>query len=250
MLESSKSSNTTELSERPITEFGPWNTGIVRWRKQKREERALLVQKFLTDHGSTRLCSGDVQYKQKIRCTCASCGAEKQVLWKDLIASHRVWCKSCAVAERMQGVKPSLHMLQRAAQTNREGAERQRALRLVLPSPVINLTPESVRSQVRRLAPKWTQEHWRDTMRIACRVFQRCTNPRASNYAYYGGRGISVGFASTALMADWLLQELGPRPEGATLDRINTNGHYTPGNLRWASIQTQMTNRNSWRRGT
>ena len=35
-----------------------------------------------------------------------------------------------------------------------------------------------------------------------------------------------------------------------TLDRINPNGHYEPGNLRWATFNEQMLNRNSWTRGT
>lgn len=39
------------------------------------------------------------------------------------------------------------------------------------------------------------------------------------------------------------LKELGPRPEGMTLDRIDPNGHYEPGNVRWASVEEQSKNR-------
>ena len=40
------------------------------------------------------------------------------------------------------------------------------------------------------------------------------------------------------------LQELGPRPEGLTLDRIDTMGDYAPGNVRWATVKQQAQNRN------
>ena len=40
------------------------------------------------------------------------------------------------------------------------------------------------------------------------------------------------------------LKELGPRPEGLTLDRIDPMGHYEPGNVRWATIFEQAQNRN------
>ena len=40
------------------------------------------------------------------------------------------------------------------------------------------------------------------------------------------------------------LAELGPRPEGMTLDRIDPMGHYEPGNVRWATIEQQAKNRN------
>jgi len=59
----------------------------------------------------------------------------------------------------------------------------------------------------------------------------RCTNPRAASWPDYGGRGIKFLFAR---FEDFVAC-LGPRPEGLTLDRINNDGHYEPGNVRWAS---------------
>jgi hypothetical protein len=79
----------------------------------------------------------------------------------------------------------------------------------------------------------------------------RCLNPESESYPGYGGRGIGVcdrwqgenGFEN-------FLADLGPRPEGTTLDRWpnNKDGHYEPGNCRWGTDYEQARNkrRNHW----
>lgn len=66
----------------------------------------------------------------------------------------------------------------------------------------------------------------------------RCNNPNVANYANYGGRGIKFKFAS---FADFY-KELGDRPEKMSLDRIDTNKHYAPGNVQWATRLMQNNN--------
>jgi hypothetical protein len=74
-------------------------------------------------------------------------------------------------------------------------------------------------------------------------MIQRCTNERLPKFPRYGGRGIRVcerwRFSFTDFLAD-----MGPRPSPKhSLDRIDVNGHYEPGNCRWATAQEQQWNR-------
>ncbi len=71
---------------------------------------------------------------------------------------------------------------------------------------------------------------------------QRCYNPRDKAYRYYGGRGIIV--CDRWSKFENFLSDMGPKPEGLTIDRIDTEGHYTPSNCRWATRQQQSANRN------
>lgn len=75
-------------------------------------------------------------------------------------------------------------------------------------------------------------------------MITRCENPRYSRYRDYGGRGIAVcaEWHDVAVFIAWIEQNLGPRPPRRTLDRINNNGNYEPGNVRWATGREQQAN--------
>jgi len=78
---------------------------------------------------------------------------------------------------------------------------------------------------------------------------QRCANPNCNQYADYGLRGIEFRFPSVRAGAEWVLKNIGPRPEGRfSLDRIDNNRHYEPGNLRWATYSEQARNKRTYRR--
>jgi hypothetical protein len=76
-------------------------------------------------------------------------------------------------------------------------------------------------------------------------MVNRCTNPKNTSYARYGGRGITVyepWLTDTMAFAEWIYANLGPKPERHSLDRIDNDGNYEPGNLRWADGSTQANN--------
>lgn len=73
---------------------------------------------------------------------------------------------------------------------------------------------------------------------------RRCDMPNDKDYPRYGGRGVTVCDSWRVSFAQFLA-DVGPRPPGTTLDRIDNRGHYEPGNVRWAPPQVQARNRSN-----
>ena len=82
--------------------------------------------------------------------------------------------------------------------------------------------------------PSPTYVSWRD-------MKARCQNSNHKYYSYYGGRGIKV----CERWQDFtnFLADMGEKPEGLTLDRVNNDGNYEPGNCRWTTRKQQTHNR-------
>ncbi len=88
-------------------------------------------------------------------------------------------------------------------------------------------------------------------------MIARCENPATRRYPDYGGRGVRIceAWHDAAVFIAWIEANLGPRPTGRngkrpafSLDRIDNDGNYEPGNVRWATASQQMSNQRRQRR--
>lgn len=159
-----------------------------------------------------------------VRC---GCGAEYTVRVASLLYDHVRMCRSCAGRTRAESDPEKWREL---ALKGLEAANKVPKL-----APYSSLSERFGKSDVQCV---------RQTM-VGAKG--RCNR----GHPDYGARGIQFLFPDILAATTWVLENLGPRPSAQhSIDRIDNDAHYEPGNLRWATRKEQARNKRAYKRST
>jgi len=158
---------------------------------------------------------------KRILCRCA-CGTEKVVRYTDLKSGGSKSCKKCANRDRM-------------------------ARELLINRDVVLANLRRASDKAKTMAKSKYSSDEAAILAIIAGARDRCTNAKNAAFKNYGGRGIEFCFPNVEAATRWVIGNLGPKPQGKSIDRIDNDRGYEPGNLRWATREEQTRNRRACR---
>lgn len=217
-----------ELQELQTTESSLL-TGRKLWEKQRAAERhSRLEQVFQNTLWKPVEDYSNIKYKGRVKCVCI-CGKEAFPRVVDLLKGNTSSCRSCAMRLRVANVP---------AETRVQLAKKASAA--------------AAKAAMERIDPyeeKYGAVEVRKVLSNLAGAKQRCCNPNNNAYMDYGLRGITFDFPSVRIAMEWVMDNLGPRiSKELSLDRIDNNKGYEPGNLRWATRSEQARNKRMYKR--
>jgi hypothetical protein len=169
-----------------------------------------------------------VATKQKIKCRC-QCERESYIRARELIDGKTYCCRSCSTRLRVLKIPV--------------------AERIVIARRASSVAAALSKLRVDPYRDKYGEEAFKQVSCTGRSAKQRCTNPNCRTYSDYGGRGVEFKFPSVRSFTEWVLDNIGPRPTPFhSIDRIDNNRHYEPGNLRWATRSEQARNKRVYKR--
>ena len=168
-----------------------------------------------------------VNTKMKVLCEC-QCGKQSEVRAREILDGKSRCCRSCSSKLKMKNVPYEK--------------------RVAIATKASLAAVEALKNKQDPYKNKYGQDFIK-LLRLGAAVKQRCTNPNNIGFSNYGGRGIEFKFASVRGFAEWVSDNLGVKPSlQHSIDRIDNNGHYEPGNLRWATASEQARNKRVYKR--
>lgn len=252
-----KLSNTTGFKPPEVTKSGP-KTDVPAPSKKPRGTMRYWLEEVArgTQFGMWRTTGVVSREKGKIRVECrCECGRIKNVAGYTLIKEISTACQSCGVSKPLPNI-PIGTQFGSWATMSLPFRDEDGSLAVVTQCKcgAINKTQRlrSLTSGV-SLGCRSCAKKKNTPLDLRYRLGgarQRCQDPNYQAFHNYGARGIEFRFANVEAAAQWVVENLGlpTNYRELDLDRIDNDGHYEPGNLRWATRSQNLRNRRSSKR--